>query len=83
MKSAALPSSVEALRNGEGIASALSSSDQSRLLLATRPPRQVVSILTCSKLCGICFVAGVVVGYSLKRRVNRWVSKLLRRLKED
>lgn len=45
--------------------------------------RQVVSIWTCSKLCAICFVTGVVVGYSLKRCVNRWVSKLLRRLKDD
>uniref|UniRef100_A0A9I9EJ10 Uncharacterized protein n=1 Tax=Cucumis melo TaxID=3656 RepID=A0A9I9EJ10_CUCME len=40
MKSGISSSSVEALRNGgEGIASALSSSDHSRLLLANRPPR--------------------------------------------
>ncbi|KGN51411.1 hypothetical protein Csa_007923 [Cucumis sativus] len=83
MKSGISSSSVEALRNkGEGIASSLSSYDHSRFLLATRPPRQVVSIWTCSKLCAVCFVTGVVVGYSLKRCVNRWISKLLRRLKD-
>ncbi|GFS38490.1 hypothetical protein Acr_00g0057800 [Actinidia rufa] len=45
--------------------------------------RQVVSLSTCSKLCTICFVAGVVVGFSLKRRVRRWASMLLKRIKDD
>ncbi|XP_019245815.1 PREDICTED: uncharacterized protein LOC109225563 isoform X1 [Nicotiana attenuata] len=45
--------------------------------------RQVVSLWTCSKICAICFVAGVFVGYTLKRRVRRWASKLLRRLKDE
>ncbi|KAK6152062.1 hypothetical protein DH2020_014697 [Rehmannia glutinosa] len=67
--------------SGIGCSSALST-DQSRLLL-TRPPRQFVSLWTCSKLCAICFVAGIFVGYTLKRRVRRWASKLLRRLKDD
>ncbi|KAK6126711.1 hypothetical protein DH2020_039550 [Rehmannia glutinosa] len=67
--------------SGIGYSSALST-DQSRLLL-TRPPRQFVSLWTCSKLCAICFVAGIFVGYTLKRRVRRWASKLLRRLKDD
>ncbi|XP_051150195.1 uncharacterized protein LOC127264736 [Andrographis paniculata] len=58
------------------------STDHSRLLLA-RPSRQFVSLWTCSKICAICFVAGVFVGYTLKRRVRRWASKLLRRLKDD
>ncbi|KAF2287103.1 hypothetical protein GH714_038192 [Hevea brasiliensis] len=65
-----------------GVTTALSSSDQSRALI-TRPPRQMVSLWTCSKLCSIFFVAGVVVGYTLKRRVRRWASKLLKRLKDD
>ncbi|XP_059318420.1 uncharacterized protein LOC132068746 [Lycium ferocissimum] len=60
----------------------VSSVDQSQLLLA-RSPRQVISLWTCSKLCAICFVAGVFVGYTLKRRVHRWASKLLRRLKDE
>ncbi|XP_020228650.1 uncharacterized protein LOC109809686 [Cajanus cajan] len=52
----------------------------SALVLATRPPRQAVSYWTCSKLCAICFVAGVVFGYSLRGRVKRWASKLLKKL---
>ncbi|KMT03400.1 hypothetical protein BVRB_8g190880 [Beta vulgaris subsp. vulgaris] len=52
-------------------------------VLATRPSRQWVSIWTCSKLCAACFVAGIFVGYTLKRRVRRWISNLLRRMKDD
>ncbi|XP_002275889.1 uncharacterized protein LOC100256162 [Vitis vinifera] len=66
---------------GGGGVSALSS-EQSGVLV-TRAPRQAVSLWTCSKLCAVFFVAGVVVGYTLKRRVRRWASKLLRRLKDD
>ncbi|PSS02056.1 ATPase [Actinidia chinensis var. chinensis] len=58
------------------------SSDQSRVIVA-RSARQVVSLSTCSKLCTICFVTGVVVGFSLKRRVRRWASMLLKRIKDD
>ncbi|KAH7851351.1 hypothetical protein Vadar_010372 [Vaccinium darrowii] len=52
-------------------------------VLITRPPRQSVSLWTCSKLCTICFVVGVIAGFTLKRRVRRWASKLLRRLKDN
>jgi len=45
--------------------------------------RQMVSLWTCSKMCAIFFVAGIVVGYTLKKRVRRWAAKLLRRLKDD
>lgn len=75
-------SSFDNPRLNEGISAALPSSDQSRVLIS-RPPRQVVSLWTCSKLCAICFAVGVVVGYTLKRRVRRWASKLLKRLKDD
>jgi hypothetical protein len=34
-------------------------------------------------MCAIFFVAGIVVGYTLKKRVRRWAAKLLRRLKDD
>jgi hypothetical protein len=34
-------------------------------------------------MCSIFFVAGIVVGYTLKKRVRRWAAKLLRRLKDD
>ncbi|CAK7352322.1 unnamed protein product [Dovyalis caffra] len=65
-----------------GFTSALSSPDQSRVLI-TRPPRKMVSLWTCSKMCAIFFAAGIVVGYTLKKRVRRWAAKLLRRLKDD
>ncbi|CAA2979839.1 uncharacterized protein LOC111381633 [Olea europaea subsp. europaea] len=58
------------------------SADKSQLLL-TRSSRQSVSLWTCSKLCTICFIAGVLVGYTLKRRVRLWASKLLKRLHND
>ncbi|KAL9224183.1 hypothetical protein vseg_000245 [Gypsophila vaccaria] len=58
------------------------SSSFSSGVIISRPPRGV-SVLTCTKLCAVFFVAGVFVGYTLKRRVRRWVSSLLRRLKDD
>ncbi|KAM3251039.1 hypothetical protein P3S67_023449 [Capsicum chacoense] len=58
-----------------------SSADHSQLLL-TRSSKQAVSLWTCSKLCAICFVAGIFVGYTLKRRVRQWASKLLKGLKD-
>lgn len=45
--------------------------------------RKMVSVSTCSKLCAVFFVAGVFVGYSLKKRVRRWLSNLLKRLRDD
>ncbi|QCD80196.1 hypothetical protein DEO72_LG2g517 [Vigna unguiculata] len=39
-----------------------------------------VSYWTCSKLCAICFVAGMVFGYSLRGRVKRWASNILKKL---
>ncbi|PON38638.1 Transmembrane protein [Trema orientale] len=75
-------SSFETPRLSEGLSAALSSSDESRVLVA-RSSRRVVSLWTCSKLCAICFAIGVVVGYTLKRRVRRWASGLLKRLKDD
>ncbi|CAO2823126.1 unnamed protein product [Amaranthus hypochondriacus] len=59
------------------------SSSLSPGVLITRPPRNWVSIQTCSKLCAVCFVAGIFVGYTLKKRVRRWLSRLARRLKDD
>ncbi|XP_062148531.1 uncharacterized protein LOC133857326 [Alnus glutinosa] len=69
---------------GGGVSAALSSSssDQSHVLV-TRAPRQVVSLWTCSKLCAISFAVGVVFGYTLRRRVRRWASNLLKRLKDN
>ncbi|CAN1136249.1 hypothetical protein LINPERHAP2_LOCUS9355 [Linum perenne] len=63
-------------------ASISSSANHSRVLMA-RPPRNMVSAWTCSKLCLFFFAAGVVAGYTLKRRVRGWASKLLKRIKDD
>ncbi|WCJ42847.1 hypothetical protein M5689_023631 [Euphorbia peplus] len=85
LKSVNASSSESPYLSGKGgLTAALpsSSSDQSRILVS-RPSRQMVSLWNCSKLCVVFFVAGVVVGYTLKRRVRRWASKLLRRLKDD
>ncbi|KAK4355770.1 hypothetical protein RND71_024741 [Anisodus tanguticus] len=62
-------------------AASVSSADHSQLLLS-RSPRLAVPLWTCSKLCAICFVAGIFVGYTLKRRVRRWASRLLKGLKD-
>ncbi|KAL7592208.1 uncharacterized protein LOC111905126 [Lactuca sativa] len=59
-----------------------SPSDPSAVLFI-RPPRRAVSVLTCSKLCAVCFAAGIIVGFTLKRRVRRWAARLLRRIKDD
>ncbi|XP_050262664.1 uncharacterized protein LOC126707107 isoform X2 [Quercus robur] len=68
---------------GGGVSAALSSTDQSHVLVTRPPPRQVVSLLTCSKLCAISFVVGVVFCFTLKRRVKRCASNILKRLKDN
>ncbi|XP_031392720.1 uncharacterized protein LOC116204666 isoform X2 [Punica granatum] len=65
-----------------GVAAALSGPEPPGVLV-TRNPRQSVSLWTCSKLCAFFFVAGIFVGYTLKRRVRRWASRLLKRMKDD
>ncbi|CAA6664206.1 unnamed protein product [Spirodela intermedia] len=52
-------------------------------MLIRAPPGRVVTLGTCSKLCLLSFSIGVLVGFTLKRRLRRWAAKLLRRLKED
>ncbi|GAB2219214.1 hypothetical protein Drorol1_Dr00006845 [Drosera rotundifolia] len=74
-------SSIKAAGAGAPYSSSLSYAPAGALI--TRTPRNVVSLWTCSKLCAAFFVAGVLVGYTLKRRVKRWASKLLRRMKDD
>ncbi|CAA7400751.1 unnamed protein product [Spirodela intermedia] len=74
-------------RGGGGASS--SSSDGAHLasgrsqMLIRAPPGRVVTLGTCSKLCLLSFSVGVLVGFTLKRRLRRWAAKLLRRLKED
>ncbi|KAJ0962416.1 hypothetical protein J5N97_030244 [Dioscorea zingiberensis] len=60
-----------------GAVSSFGASDQA-LVLMQRTPRGMVSIGTCSKVCAFTFVAGVVVGFMLDRRLKRWLRKLLK-----
>ncbi|KAI5415328.1 uncharacterized protein LOC127138713 [Lathyrus oleraceus] len=69
------PSSLD-LNGGIGVTPPYNSSH----VLATRSSRQVLSYWTCSKLCAIFFVGGVVFGYTLRGRVKRWASKILKKL---
>ncbi|XP_050379382.1 uncharacterized protein LOC126796684 [Argentina anserina] len=78
--SSSASSSFEASRANEGLTAALS--DQSRVIVA-RPVRGVVSLWTCSKFCAVAFVAGIIVGYTLKRRVKRWANKVLKKIRDD
>ncbi|XP_047951465.1 uncharacterized protein LOC125196848 [Salvia hispanica] len=80
---------ASSLEKAKPLNSSLSSSSVAALSvdqsgrLVTRSSRQFISVGTCSKLCAFCFVAGVFIGYTLKRRVKRWASRILRRLKDD
>ncbi|KAI7731093.1 hypothetical protein M8C21_028098 [Ambrosia artemisiifolia] len=74
---------MEGFGRSEQSGSLLLPSSAPDLLLTSRAPRRAVSVLTCSKLCGVCFVAGIVVGFSLKRRLRKWAASLLRRIKDD
>ncbi|KAJ7956023.1 Transmembrane protein [Quillaja saponaria] len=67
---------------GGGVSASLSSSEQPHIL-AIRTSGHVVSVWTCSKLCAFCFAAGVVFGFTLRRRVRRWASKLIKRLHDS
>ncbi|XP_058079987.1 uncharacterized protein LOC131228163 [Magnolia sinica] len=58
------------------------SSGQTQVVVR-RAHGQVVSLWTCSKVCAISFAVGVVVGFTLKRRLRRWATKLLKRWKDD
>ncbi|MCL7030001.1 hypothetical protein MKW94_013873 [Papaver nudicaule] len=58
------------------------SNDQAHIVIR-RNSSQMVSVWTCSKLCAVGFVVGVFVGFTLKKRVRKWASKVLRRLRDD
>ncbi|CAM0879182.1 unnamed protein product [Alopecurus aequalis] len=67
-------------------ANASSRSDTSAFsdqVLVSRAAGRVVSLSTCTKVGAISFVAGVVVGLTLKRRLRLWAAKLLKRIKDD
>ncbi|KAG1339237.1 hypothetical protein COCNU_04G015430 [Cocos nucifera] len=52
-------------------------------VIIQRASGRVVSLSTCSKLCAVSLMVGVFIGFTLKRRVKQWASKLLKRLKDD
>ncbi|KMZ56540.1 hypothetical protein ZOSMA_93G00040 [Zostera marina] len=61
-----------------------SDSDQFPISVPISPNQgRVVYLRTSFKLCVISFTLGVFVGFTLKRRLRRWVNKLLKRLKDD
>ncbi|KAI3904829.1 hypothetical protein MKW92_041056 [Papaver armeniacum] len=55
------------------------STDQPHIVVR-RTSSHMVSGWTCTKLCGVAFVVGVFVGFTLRNRVRRWASKLFKRL---
>ncbi|OAY68822.1 hypothetical protein ACMD2_15647 [Ananas comosus] len=69
-------------REATSDSSNLNSSDQAHILVP-RAPERVISLWTCSKMCALTFAVGVVVGFTLKRRLRQWAVKLLKRLKDD
>ncbi|KAJ1282639.1 hypothetical protein BS78_03G067100 [Paspalum vaginatum] len=58
-------------------------SDQAQQVLVHRTAGRVVSLSTCTKVSAISFAVGVVVGFTLKRRLRRWAARLLKRIKDD
>ncbi|KAK3163869.1 hypothetical protein QOZ80_1AG0009440 [Eleusine coracana subsp. coracana] len=63
--------------------SAAAFSDQAQQVLVPRAASRVVSLSTCTKVSAITFAVGVVVGFTLKKRLRRWAAKLLKRIKDD
>ncbi|TVU21947.1 hypothetical protein EJB05_31618, partial [Eragrostis curvula] len=66
--------------------SAAAFSDQAQQIIVPRAAglmARVVSLSTCTKVGAISFTVGVVVGFTLKRRLRRWAAKLLKRIKDD
>ncbi|KAI3933868.1 hypothetical protein MKX01_028194 [Papaver californicum] len=58
------------------------STDQAHIVVR-RTSSQMVSVWTCTKLCAVGFLVGVFVGFTLKKRVRRWASRVLKRLRDD
>ncbi|XP_044974708.1 uncharacterized protein LOC123442664 [Hordeum vulgare subsp. vulgare] len=52
-------------------------------LLVPREAGRMVSLSACAKFGALSFVVGVVVGFTLNKRLRRWAAKLLKRIKDD
>ncbi|EES02495.1 hypothetical protein BDA96_03G077200 [Sorghum bicolor] len=58
-------------------------SEQAQQALVPRAAGRVVSLSTCTKVSAISFAVGIVVGFTLKKRLRRWAARLLKRIKDD
>ncbi|TVU21959.1 hypothetical protein EJB05_31630 [Eragrostis curvula] len=74
---------VQEAVNSSSRSAAAAFSDQAPQILVPRAAGRVVSLSTCTKVGAISFAVGVVVGFTLKRRLRRWAAKLLKRIKDD
>ncbi|CAD6239610.1 unnamed protein product [Miscanthus lutarioriparius] len=63
--------------------SAVAFSEQAQQTLVPRAAGRVVSLSTCTKVSAISFAVGIVVGFTLKKRLRRWAARLLKRIKDD
>ncbi|KAF7027691.1 hypothetical protein CFC21_039714 [Triticum aestivum] len=52
-------------------------------LLLPREAGRMVSLSACTKFGAVSFVVGVMVGFTLNKRLRRWAAKLLKRIKDD
>ncbi|KAF7027679.1 hypothetical protein CFC21_039703 [Triticum aestivum] len=52
-------------------------------LLVPREAGRMVSLSACAKFGAVSFVVGVMVGFTLNKRLRRWAAKLLKRIKDD
>ncbi|XP_037411330.1 uncharacterized protein LOC119274712 [Triticum dicoccoides] len=52
-------------------------------LLLPREAGRMVSLSACAKFGAVSFVVGIVVGFTLNKRLRRWAAKLLKRIKDD
>ncbi|XP_074577801.1 uncharacterized protein LOC141834324 [Curcuma longa] len=74
---------LRALLPEQNASSGISSPGQTEVLVRRAPIGRVVSLSTCGKICAVSFVVGVVVGFTLKRRLRNWAKRLLKGLKDD
>ncbi|KAG8046097.1 hypothetical protein GUJ93_ZPchr0008g13411 [Zizania palustris] len=57
--------------------SATAFSEQAHQVLVPRAAGRVVSLSTCTKISAVSFAVGVVVGFTLKKRLRRAVERLI------
>ncbi|KAI5004683.1 hypothetical protein ZWY2020_031926 [Hordeum vulgare] len=79
-----MPSASSAVGRLQAAANSSSrSANFSDQLLVPREAGRMVSLSACTKFGAVSFVVGVVVGFTLNKRLRRWAAKLLKRIKDD